>query len=110
MLGKVCLSVARRGNSRRAGRAGSLGQKVGVRKLSERVDRIEQIILDTRERLAQSESQGGRLSQKMLEIEDQVLGQQWVWKTTDSCERDRTVHLQGLSPDWTCSFRINVWV
>ena len=49
------------------------GTKGGCPKLSERVDRIEQIILDTRERLAQSESQGGRLSQKMLEIEDQVL-------------------------------------
>ena len=77
-----------------ANEAGRLaGTKGGCPKLSERVDRIEQIILDTRERLAQSESQGGRLSLKMLEIEDQVMGRQWVWKTTDSCERDRTVHL-----------------
>ena len=40
------------------------GSKGGCPKLSERVDRIEQIILDTRERLAQFESQGGRLSPK----------------------------------------------
>ena len=87
MLGKVALSVARRGELE-ANEAGRLaGTKGGCPKLSERLDRIEQIILDTRERLAQSESQGGRLSQKMLEIEDQVMGQQWVWKTTDNCER-----------------------
>ena len=77
------------------------GTKGGCPKLSERVDRIEQIILDTRERLAQSESQGDRLSLKMLEIEDKVMGRQWVWKTNDSCERDRTVHLViEESLDW----------
>ena len=45
-------------------------------KLSERVDRIEQIILDTRARLAQSESQCCQLAQEQTEIEDKVQGQQ----------------------------------
>ena len=31
--------------------------------------------------------------QKQTELEDQVRGQQWVWKTTDKGEEDRTVHL-----------------
>ena len=68
--------------------------RLGCPKLSERVDRIEKIILEF-------ESQGGRLSLKMLELEDQVMGRQWVWKSTDSCERDRTVHLVvEESPEW----------
>ena len=55
-------------------------------KLSERVDRVEQIILDTRAKLEQSESRCCQLAQKQTEIEDHVQGQQWVWKTNDKCE------------------------
>ena len=73
----------------------------GCPKLSEQVDRIEQIILDTKARLAQSESQCGQLAQKQTELEDRVRFQQWVWKTTDKCEVDCTVHLVvEESLDW----------
>ena len=54
-------------------------------KLSERVDRIEQIILDTRAKLEQSESRCCQLAQKQTEIKDHAQGQQWVWQTNDEC-------------------------
>ena len=54
------------------------GSTSGCRKLSERVDRIEQIILDTKVRLEQSESQCHQLALKQVEFEDHVHGQQWV--------------------------------
>ena len=65
---------------------------MGCPKLSERVDRIEQVILDTKVRLEQSESQCHQLALEQAEIEDHVQGQQWVWKTNDKCDLDRTVH------------------
>ena len=44
----------------------------------ERLDRIEQIILDTMVRLEQSESQCHQLALKQAEFEDHVQGLQWV--------------------------------
>ena len=77
------------------------GSTGGCPKLSERVGRIEQIVLDTRARLEQSESRCCQLAHKQTGIEDQVQGQQWVWKTNDKCEVDRTVHLVvEESLDW----------
>ena len=40
------------------------GSTGGCPKLNEQVDRVEQIVLETRARLAQSESQCGQLAQK----------------------------------------------
>ena len=68
------------------------GSTGGCPKLSERVDRIEQIILDTKARLEQSESQCHQLALKQAEFEDHVQGQQLMWKTNDKCDLDRTVH------------------
>ena len=45
-------------------------------------------ILDTKT----SESQCHQLVLKQAEFEDHVHGQQWVWKTNDKCDLDRTVH------------------
>ena len=64
----------------------------GCSKLSERVDRFEQIILDTMVRLEQSESKCHQLALKQAEFEDHVEGQQWVWKTNDKCDFVRSVH------------------
>ena len=68
------------------------GSTGGCPKLSERVDRIEQIIVDNKVRLEQSESQCHHLALKQAEFENHVQGQPWVWKTNDKCDLDRTVH------------------
>ena len=101
------------GNPGASGAFRLTGSTGGCPKLSERVDRTEQIILDTRARLALSESQCGQLAQKQTELEDQVGGQQWVWKTTDKGEVDCTVHLvvkeslERRNASWTtrCGWR-----
>ena len=89
------------GNLGASGACRLTGSTGGCPKVSERADCIEQIIFDTRARLAQSESQCGQLAQKQTELQDQVRGQQWVWKTTDKGEEDCTVHLVvEESLDW----------